>query len=626
MKKIKKYLVLTLIGLFCASHALAVESAKAGGKKTAAHSKKTTPKGARRPAAKTVKQAARKPAARKAGKANKPAVQKKKPAKKTPSPVNVKKEAVSPAVTLPRKPEELAVVPQQKFTVKHYVAQGNTLLPAAEVERILKPFTGVDKNFGDIQQALETLENAYRKKGYSTVQVYLPEQELTQGTVVLKVTEAAIGKVEVSGNRYFDTPNIRASLPALKEGTIPNTRAMSESVQLANENPAKQVEVLLSIGDEEGKIDAKVNVTDEKPLKFYATLDNSGTLETGRHRLGVAMQHSNLFNQDHTLSLAYTTSPDKPSGVDVDIYSLGYRVPLYSIGDSLDFIYGTSTISTPSSTSALGSALGIVGKGDIYGLRWNHYFMRQGEYSHKLILGADLRAMKSTCTSASGTRLVGVAGCEDYTTRPVSATYTGQWVHPGEMADFSLSIARNIVGGSGGSEASYILAASGRPAKPDFTILRLSGSYVRALPQDWQARFALSGQYADTALTPAEQIGLAGSTTVRGFSERAAAADEGWVGNLELYTPELAPLIGLPAGNLRLLAFYDWSWGTNHPIPGVTATNAVMSSVGVGLRYSLKKDMALRIDYARLQDHFPITPLVEPVDKWNGHANLIVGF
>jgi hemolysin activation/secretion protein len=349
-------------------------------------------------------------------------------------------------------------------------------------------------------------------------------------------------------------------------------------------------------------------------------------METGRQRLGVALQHSNLFDKDHTLSLAYTTSPDKPSGVDVDIYSLGYRVPMYDIGDSLDFIYGSSTISTPSSTAALGSTLGIVGEGDIYGIRWNHYFMRQGEYSHKLIAGFDMRVMKSTCTAADGSRLTGVAGCEDYTTRPVSLTYAGQWIHPGEMADFSVSLARNLAGGSGGSQASYILAASGRPADTDFTVLRLAGSYVRALPQDWQARVALSGQYADTALTPAEQIGLAGSTTVRGFSERAASADEGVIANLELYTPELAPLLGLSGGNLRLLAFYDWSWGSIHPAAGTTNTSSLMSSIGAGLRYSLKKDIALRLDVARLQEHFPVTPMVEPVDKWNGHINLMLGF
>lgn len=616
MKKTTLHLAVILIGLFFINHALAADTTRATKKPPAKSAKKPVVKNKKAQTAKVNKSAALKKTAARNGKNGKKKVaQAALPVVAAPAVQKVVPVAATPVETAP-----------QRFTVERYAVQGNTLIPAAEVDRILAPYTGNNKDFGDIQRALEALEHAYRANGYSTVQVYLPEQELAQGTVTLKVTESVIGKVVVSGNQHFDTSNVRASLPALKEGMIPNTRALSESVQLANENPAKQVEVVLGMSEEEGKVDAKVNVTDEKPLKFYATLDNTGTEATGIHRLGVAMQHSNLFDKDQTLSLAYTTSPDKPSGVEVDIYSLGYRVPFYVIGDSLDFIYGTSTISTPSSTAALGSVLGIVGKGDIYGLRWNHYFMRQGEYSHKLILGADLRAMKSTCTNADGSRLSGVAGCEDYTTRPISLTYTGQWARPGEATDFSVSLSTNLVGGSGGSEAGYILAASGRPAKTDFSILRLAGSHVRALPQDWQLRLALTGQYANTALTPAEQIGLAGSTTVRGFSERAAAADEGVVANIEFYTPELAPKVGLSEGSLRLLAFYDWSWGTDHPAAGINTTNSLMSSVGVGLRYSLKKDVALRLDYARLQEHFPVTPLTEPVDKWNGHASLIIGF
>lgn len=606
MNKINQPLALILAGLFCANYVLAAETHKPT-KKAAANSHKSVKNG-QKPAKQATKKSTKAPAVKTK---ESPAIAKPQTAKPIETPIS-----------------ELVEIPPQKFTIKRYNVQGNTLLPATEVERIVNPYIGDNKDFGDIQRTLEALENAYHAKGYSTVQIYLPEQELDKGVVTLKVTESAIGKVTVAGNQYFDNQNIRNSLPALKEGTIPNTRALSESVQLANENPGKQVEVILGVSEEENKIDARVNVIDENPLKVFATLDNSGTDATGIHKLGIAMQHSNLFNRDHTLSLAYTTSPDKPDAVDVNIYSIGYRIPLYDIGDSMDFIYGSSTIGVPSSTAALGSALGIVGEGDIFGLRWNHYFMREGEYSHKLILGLDQRAMRSTCTTASGARLTGVAGCEDYTTRPISATYTGQWSHPGEIAEFSISLARNLTGGSGGSGASYTLAASNRTAKTEFTVLRLSGSYVKALPQDWQVRLALSGQYADTALTPAEQISLAGATTVRGFTERAASADNGLITNVELYSPELAPYLGLSSSNLRALVFYDWSGGNNHLDAGSDTLwrNPVMSSAGIGLRFNMKKDVALRIDYARMLDHSPALAPAEPFGKWHGHVNLVVGF
>ncbi|MCI1041556.1 ShlB/FhaC/HecB family hemolysin secretion/activation protein, partial [Pseudomonas putida] len=83
-----------------------------------------------------------------------------------------------------------------------------------------------------------------------------------------------------------------------------------------------------------------------------------------------AVQHSNLFNRDHVATVAYTTSPDSPSGAKVDLYSLGYRLPLYGLGDSLDFIYGKSNVSS-GQTLAVNSTLNITGRGEIYALRWN---------------------------------------------------------------------------------------------------------------------------------------------------------------------------------------------------------------------------------------------------------------
>jgi len=53
-------------------------------------------------------------------------------------------------------------------------------------------FTGRDKDFADVQRALEALERAYTDKGFSAVQVILPEQELDKGVVRFKIVEARI--------------------------------------------------------------------------------------------------------------------------------------------------------------------------------------------------------------------------------------------------------------------------------------------------------------------------------------------------------------------------------------------------------------------------------------------------
>lgn len=528
-----------------------------------------------------------------------------------------------------------------RFDIVRFQIGGNTLLPDAEVQRMVSPFAGPKRVYGDIQKALEALEGAYRRAGFSTVQVFVPEQELTTGVVRLDVIEGVLGKVAISGNRYFDDANIRAGLPALKEGKAPNLREMSESIQLSNENPAKQVEVTLGMSEEEGKVDAKVNVTDENPQRAFVTLDSTGTAATGVSRVGVAYQNANLFKLDHTLTLAYTGSADAPAGVKVDIFSVGYRVPLYRLGDSLDFIYGKSSVNTPSVSPTLGGVLGIVGKGDVFGARWNHYFARRGEYSSKLIVGADYKYINARCSTGEPPSVTPVsiepptppiASCVPYTTRPVSLTYTGQKQSPGQMLDYNIGLAYNLAFGSrytnaavGGNDDRYSYLTSGnRNTRDDFTVLRLGGSYLKAVPSDWQMRLALSGQLANDPLVGAEQFGLAGSAAVRGFTERAAATDSGYFANAELYTPELGKQAGL-SGNLRALAFYDFGRGFNNNTADTSVPRAVgIASAGVGLRYSVGKNFSLRFDLAQVIDAGP--PNTKERGDWRGHLNVMVGF
>jgi hemolysin activation/secretion protein len=522
------------------------------------------------------------------------------------------------------------------FDIVRFQVEGNTLLPDATVQAAVAPLTGAKRVYGDVQKALEALEGAYRKAGYSTVQVYVPEQELTSGVVRLQVTEGVIGKVIISGNKYFDDANVRASLPELKEGKAPNLRKISESIQLANESPAKQLAVTLGVSEEEGKVDAKVGVSEEKPQRFFVTADSTGTEATGVSRIGVAYQNANLFNRDQTMTLAYTGSADSPAGVKVDIFSIGYRLPFYGIGDSMDFIYGKSGINTPSSSPTLGGALGLVGKGDVFGLRWNHYFARRGEYSSKLVAGLDYKYIDSSCTNNGAPVPIDpptppISSCVPYTTRPLSLTYNGQRIGAGSMLEYNIGIAHNLAFGSeytnlDGTTDNYSYLTSGnRSTRDDFNIVRFGGSYLKAFPTDSQLRVVANTQYVGDPLVAAEQIGLAGATAVRGFNERAVSADSGYYFNTELYSPELSKMTGAK-GSLRVLAFYDFARGYNHNVPAGSTVPAKVgiASIGAGVRYVFSKDFNVRFDLATVVDAGP--PGTKEKGDWRGHFNMMIAF
>jgi hemolysin activation/secretion protein len=528
-----------------------------------------------------------------------------------------------------------ALSADERFDISRFQVDGNTLLSPSDVQRVLAPVTGPQRAFTDIQLAIEALQDAYLKAGYSTVQVSVPEQELSGGTVRLQVLETVVSSITVRGNRHFDEANIRASLARLQLGRAPRLSAISESIQLANESPAKQIGVSLAEGNTPGQIDATVSVLDHSPMRLTTTLDNTGSPASGHWRTGVALQHANLFNRDQVGTLAYTTSPDSPSGVSLRVYSLGYRMPLYAWGDSLDFIYGKSSVNSPSNSPVLGGILGFTGKGDIYGLRWNHFLGRSGESTTKLVLGLDHKQIDSRCEIGGVPVSIApptppISSCVPYTTSPVSITYSSQRTSTDQIASYSVGLSRNLASGQrytnvdGRSDRYSYLTPGNRSTRDDFTLLRGSASVFKGFANGWQGRLAGSAQYTNSPLVSGEQFGLTGSTLVRGFQERAVAADSGVVANAEIYTPELAAKLGLP-GQLRALFFVDAAYGSNKRAgaSGVPASVTVASS-GAGLRYVASRDVHVSLDMARVQNAGNAT--TEKRGSWKAHLSASLAF
>jgi len=296
-----------------------------------------------------------------------------------------------------------------RFNIDKFTVRGATLITAEGLQLILAPFIGKSKDFGDVQKALEALEKTYTSKGYSAVQVVLPEQQIDDGEVEFDVVEAKIGKIVVEGNKYFDEANIRASLPKVQPGQPPNIFHISDNLRVANENPAKQTTVLLRSGTEEGQVDAVVRVADERPNKLSMTLDNTGTQQTGLFRVGFGYQNSNMWNRDHVLNAQYVTAPnddDKTNRLGLypskHVYILGaqYRIPLYRQGDSLEFSAGYSNVNS----GVVLNLFNISGSGSVFGARYNQNLQKIGELEHKLSYGFDWRAYQSVVTQ------IGVVG------------------------------------------------------------------------------------------------------------------------------------------------------------------------------------------------------------------------
>ena len=497
--------------------------------------------------------------------------------------------------------------PQQdpRFDIQRFIVEGATLITNADIQAATGPFAGKSKDFADVQRALEAIERLYASKGYSAVQVILPEQELERGEVHFKVVEAKIGKVVVEGNKFFDEANVRASLPSLRPGISPNVVEIARSLKVANENPAKQSTALLRGGTEEGAVDAVIRITDEKTVKFSVSLDNTGTPETGAFRLAFGYQNANVWNRDHVFSAQYVISPheaENPHSVRlwpnprVDIYGLSYRIPLYGSGDTIDLSAGYSNVRSGQVPGLFGQ-FNVAGAGAVFGARYNFNLAKRGELDHRVSLGLDWRGYDNRTTTVGGNQAV----LPDVTVHPISVTYSGVFRSSASETSFYVGGYKNLPGGNDGDTKVFEAFRPG--AVPGYTVWRYGIGHNQAFGDDWQGRFSVSGQATRNLLLSGEQFGLGGADSVRGFMEREVSNDNGTRYSLEAYTPDYGGKLPWVSGfRARNVFFYDWGRVKRfNPLPGETRQQGI-ASVGFGIRVSHGTNFSFRLDYGLIID------------------------
>jgi hemolysin activation/secretion protein len=320
-------------------------------------------------------------------------------------------------------------------------------------------------------------------------------------------------------------------------------------------------------------------------------------------RVGVGIQHANLFNHDDVGTLNYVTSPGKAQ--QVSLVSGSYRMPMYSAGDAIDVIVARSDVSTGSVQTVAGP-LSLSGKGTFYGLRYNQLLQRHGEYTHRIVYGLDYRIQENDCALVDFGGAPCTSAATDIATRPISLTYSGNWAKPGWISEFSVSLTRNLPGVAHGHDSDFQAArpspSGGEGAHSRYTVVRAGASMVKAFDSNWQVRGAVNAQYTPDALVASEQLSITGANAVRGFLEREVIRDTGYYANLEFYSPNLSGKGAFAAHNLRGLLFFDFARAANNPLPGEAKQPVSIAAIGAGFRWTVERDFNLRFDLARVLD------------------------
>jgi hemolysin activation/secretion protein len=478
------------------------------------------------------------------------------------------------------------------FAIARYVIAGNLKLATASLNAAVAPYTGPNADFSTIQAAVSAIQRLYKDSGYEAVRVVIPKQEVDAGVIRLEVIEAALGKVEVQGNQFFDEANVRHSLPALVPGEMPNVKSLGEELRLANESFAKQTQVTFRQGDDPGTLDADVKVVDIRPWHAGVSLDNTGTPQTGNGRLGFAFTDANLLDRDHTFSGQYVTSTENPSHV--KIFGLNYGIPLYGLGETIELSTTHSNVNSGVVSTTAGS-YGISGSGDNYGLHLVHLLPRTMDWDQRVNFGLDVHRYVNSVILQGGQGGSLVPNTEVHL---LALAYIGFIREPAREWGINIALNHNLPGG--GDASAQSLQAARQTANPNYTLLRYDFNFTQNLPNQWRLHAGLSGQYTGSSLISGEQFGIGGIYSVRGFQERILANDRGDRASIELHTPDFGRQFGSTDFKLHALAFYDTAYASrNNALSGEVAQNH-LASAGLGLRGNIGRNATIRLDFARI--------------------------
>lgn len=156
-----------------------------------------------------------------------------------------------------------------------------------DLRAALSGFIGQPLSMALIADAQAAIAGVYREASHPFVSVSIPPQEVTAGTLTLRVIEFALGKISIQGEADGQGVGRSAAIASGirgAEGERIEVARIDEDLRWLNRYPYRRVQGVFSPGDGLGRSDLTLELFPQKPWQVFAGYANTGTQETDRNR------------------------------------------------------------------------------------------------------------------------------------------------------------------------------------------------------------------------------------------------------------------------------------------------------------------------------------------------------
>jgi hemolysin activation/secretion protein len=456
-----------------------------------------------------------------------------------------------------------------------------------EFKELFSSYLGHPLSLNGLDKLVNQIVLVSRKVGRPVVDVFVPAQDVTSGTVQVIIFEGKIGEILIEGNKWFPEEKYRSKMRA-KKGDYIRRGPLIEDIDWINENPFRKATVAFQRGKGNGESDIVVKVKDRNPLQVYNGFENNGNRLTDRGRLFGGFVWGNAFNLDQQIGVQATINPDYRRFKAV---SGNYSIPLPWRHTLMLFGSWSKSSVEPEVD------INVDAKSWQTGMRYQMNLKDYSRFRQNMQLGLDMKRSNNNLefsgTSISNTYVDVVQSNASY-----QCTYNDSMgktefgmlyvFSPGEISKYN-------------DNASFRSMREESQADYQYGRIDLERKTRVALGVTHRAR--ISAQISDANLNSSEQFGLGGVTTIRGYEERTASGDKGYYVNNELIGPAsmLGEIFNIQndIGRLQPLLFWDYGKVSNQTTSNGANDGQILSSVGVGTRYNLKSTVMFNFDYGR---------------------------
>ena len=473
---------------------------------------------------------------------------------------------------LPQLPEIAPAAPTQedqgpKVVIKQFKFEGNKALSEVQLQDALLSLMNREISITELKTCTDLIDIYYRQQGLIATAT-LPDQDVTEGVVVIQIVEAILGEVKIDGIYGKDFKRVRPaviqsmiSAGSLKGKALDQSK-LDQSLSNVQNLSGIKIQSTLQAGELEGTTDVLVKVIDQPMFSSSLSADNAGGRQTGHERLLATISIASPFG----FGEAFTFTGLHSQGTDYVKIAINLPVNNHGLQIGASATHMQYDVVSPEFASQ-----GLNGYSSSFGINARYPLLKTKDGN--LLISAD--AQKKLFTNRNNT--AGVTG--DYSLQDYSVTLSGN------RFDGFLAGAQNTVTLTLDSGHVNLAGTPGEANDQDPTNgPRTKGAYAYMLWNVTRNQFITdtlgltlsgSGQFSDGNLDSSQKFYLGGINGIRAYPTSEGGGSEGYLITAELrkYLPH----------NLSISTFVDHGKVTQF-VNNQSANGTILSANN---RYSL---------------------------------------